>query len=163
VALPQQVQTNLVLIERLNGQLHANRDNQARLLEEKHRLARQPAQPSRPDAVGTEGERSLRLQQELNTLRGQFTDRYPDVRQLRAEIAADQKRQRDAVFDPGLVRKPADDATLVFAETAIKEQDHQLRVLATEEKQLKRAIAARQREVYKAPEREQELAELLPG
>src|SRR6266850_7709716 len=104
--LPQQMDANLNTLDRLQAQFRQNSDNQTRSAERRQALSSQLAEAesllaSSPYAVGAalpgapvgtpEFRGPARLAQkkdELARLRTQFSDKYPDVVQLVAEIAA---------------------------------------------------------------------------
>ena len=156
--LPQQVATNLASLERLNTQLRLNGEHQIRALDRRERLERQlaeaaampPAAPSSP-----EDERLAKLKQRLDDLRGRFTDSYPDVVAVRAEIDAmtaatsRTKGHPAASIDPG--------ARLA---ESIGDADAELRLLKNEERILRESIAGYELRVENAPRRQQEFQDL---
>src|SRR5438552_8703705 len=95
--LPQQMETNLTALERLNAQLRLNADNQTRAAERRQALSSQLAEAESlvpPTPVAARGSvappesseaRLARLKQELTRLRAQFSEKYPDVALLAAE------------------------------------------------------------------------------
>src|SRR5438876_23597 len=106
--LPQQMETNLTTLERLHAQLRLNADNQTRAAERRQALSSQlaeaesllsspPGMPGGPAAPPESPERRLtRLKEELTRLRTQFSEKYPDVILLAAEIAALERELADA-------------------------------------------------------------------
>ena len=104
--LPQQMDQNLLTLERLHAQLRLNADNQLRATERIQQLSSQLAEAESlltqqayqsQNANGavvvgpgeTPDEARLRQkEQELATLQRQATDRHPDVIALKAEVAA---------------------------------------------------------------------------
>jgi polysaccharide chain length determinant protein (PEP-CTERM system associated) len=101
--LPQQMETNLAALERLQIQLRSNADSQTRAVERRVALSRQiaeieslataPAAPGAPPAVSWAAQpespeaRLLRAQDELARLRTQYTDKHPDVARQVAEVS----------------------------------------------------------------------------
>ena len=85
--LPQQVDTNLASIERLNTQLRLNGENQIRLMDRRERLEKERATAGAAVAPSPspDDERVTRLQQQLDELARKYTDDYPDVIRLRAD------------------------------------------------------------------------------
>ena len=88
----QQVEVSLTALDRLNTQLRMNSEGQSRVMERRERLQQQlvdsltvapGAQPVETPAV-----RLWKLEQELADLRTRFSDRYPEVIRVKAEIAA---------------------------------------------------------------------------
>src|SRR5262245_22875858 len=95
--LPQQMETNLATLERLNMQLRLNADSQTRVMERRATLASQLADNDslRMTVLGAAGVgpeepqlRLTRLKQQLGELRARFSEKYPDVVVLKEEIAA---------------------------------------------------------------------------
>src|SRR5437879_6981731 len=99
--LPEQMEANLATLQRLNTEMRLNKENQMRALDrmERMRLARQlaEARASVPDGGGGPvpggdaealAARLSRLNQELMELRTRFSEKYPDVIRVKAEIAA---------------------------------------------------------------------------
>src|SRR5205807_9397437 len=98
--LPQQMETNLTTLERLHAQLRLNADNQTRAAERRQALSSQLAEaeslvsPASLAAGGpgaspeTPEARLDRLKEELTRLRTRFSERYPDVVLLAAEVTA---------------------------------------------------------------------------
>src|SRR5215510_8013125 len=89
--LPQQMQTNLVMMDHLNQQLRLNSDNQSRAIERRDSTTALLAEAaSSPQSGGSEprGARLARLQQELAAARSRYTEQHPSVIRLKAEIAA---------------------------------------------------------------------------
>src|SRR4029077_2953253 len=78
--LPQQVESNLAVLQRLNSQLELNSEKQVRAMERHDRLGGAIGDPGPAGAssTGPDAESRLeRLTMELADLRRQFTDSYP--------------------------------------------------------------------------------------
>src|SRR5437667_259058 len=103
--LPQQMEANLGTLERLHTQLRLNADNQTRATERRQALSNQLAEaesllatPALAAPVGGSGRppsrsetieaRLAKSKEELAKLRTRFSDKYPDVVLLAAEISA---------------------------------------------------------------------------
>jgi succinoglycan biosynthesis transport protein ExoP len=148
--LPQQVAANLAGLERLNTQLRLNGDRQIRGTERREQLERQlagdPTAPSLPTA--DPAAEVVRLKQQLVDLSRRFTDQYPDVVRLRAQIAT---LERQLVADPAgaSAALPADPATRV--RQSLRDTTTELQSLKDEEAALRRAIAGYERRVDQAP------------
>ncbi|MBI3327696.1 MAG: hypothetical protein HYZ81_13475, partial [Nitrospinae bacterium] len=163
--LPQQVVVNLSTLERLNAQLRLNGDKQIRAMERRAAMMKQQAESnssgrvSSPDGATA---RTARLKQELMELRRRFSDKYPDVIRVRAEIAdlerqlSEAKANRRPAMEPVA---PADPSPLHLKE-ALRGADAEIKTLKADEQSLYRDIAAYQQRVEKAPEREQEFQAL---
>jgi polysaccharide chain length determinant protein (PEP-CTERM system associated) len=157
--LPQQVQTNLASLERLNMQLRLNGENQIRALDRRERLELQrvgAAATLPPQAASPDSERLSKLTQQLDDLRGRYTDAYPDVVRLREEIdtlkgqMARQSRPEERASAPA---PPAQSESIL-------EVDSELRALRKDERTLREAIAGYEQRVDNAPRRQQQLQEL---
>lgn len=89
--LPQQVDVNLATLERLNTQLRLNGERQLRTIEAREKLL-ENIPPTVPVAAASDADPALlarlqRLKQELAQTEARGTDKHPDVRRLRDEIA----------------------------------------------------------------------------
>jgi len=185
--LPQQMETNLGTLDRLHAQLRVNSDNQMRASERRQSLSSQLAEaeavlsasPSAPTVLGmpaaqpeSRQTRLTRLKEELTRLRTQFSEKYPDVMRLTAEIAAvelepqdtkpaDEKRDDKRDDKPA----PSQHALLLTPyvlrlKEALAEVETDLKVLKSEETRLRDGIAGYQARVENVPRREQEFREL---
>src|SRR5882762_5010762 len=184
--LPQQMETNLATLERLQQQLRLNADNQTRATERRQTLSSQLAEadsilsptsvaPLAPGKSATSPESSetrlARLKQELTNLRGQFSEKYPDVVQLAREVAALEREVADAkAREPKAEDKPATSQAAPQAgpltpyvlrlKEALSEAEADIKIFKGEERRLKDGIAAYQARVENVPRREQEFREL---
>ena len=153
-ALPDQVQFNMLTIERLYSELRMNRDAQARLAERAETAAGPggggidlPPQQDRAAA------RLALLRAELTELSTRYTDKYPDVVAKKQEIA-DLERQMAS----GPKRTPAPVAQAPAPRS--RASDARMASLRTEEQQILDRIAGYQKRIEDAPKREQEVQEL---
>jgi polysaccharide chain length determinant protein (PEP-CTERM system associated) len=187
--LPQQMDTNLSTLDRLHAQLRQNADSQTRAADRKQSLSGQLAEAESlvgpPYAVAApaagqiapvapfeqrEAARLAQKKDELAQLRSQFSDKYPDVVQLTAEIAALEREMalaRRAEPTPGTsasaspVTSPGPMTPYVLRlKEALAEVQTDLKVLKTEEGRLRESIALYQARVDNVPRREQEFKEL---
>jgi polysaccharide chain length determinant protein (PEP-CTERM system associated) len=157
--LPQQVQTNLASLERLNMQLRLNGENQIRALDRRERLEQQRAGAisARPSvAASPESDRLSKLKQQLDELRGHFTDAYPDVVRLRDEVATLSAK----VAGHAPAESPAAAPAAPAPSESVLEVDSELRSLKDEERALREGIAGYELRVDSAPRRQQQLQEL---
>ncbi|MBI4271506.1 MAG: hypothetical protein HY615_14315 [Candidatus Rokubacteria bacterium] len=155
--LPEQVAVNLATLERLNAQLALNVSSQMRVLEQRAALARQLTSGEPVDAAEDAempAARLARLRRELATMQRLYSDKYPDVVRLKAEIAA--VEQQVAKAGPLAPAEPAVPGT----QTSLGRLDAELDALKIEQRRLRQAIAAYQGRVEATPEREQELQEM---
>ncbi|MCI0410107.1 MAG: hypothetical protein L0191_16380 [Acidobacteria bacterium] len=164
--LPQQMQANLATLEGLNVQLRLNSDNQIRAMDRREALAKQLAEADSfgsgggPDATAA---RIARLSQELTQLRTLFSDKYPDVIRLKAEIAALESQLAEKKLDgkqeentPGFPTSPY----VLQIKQGRSEVEAEIKGLKREEQRLRDAIATYQRRVEGTPQREQEFQEM---
>lgn len=160
--LPEQQLVNLAALERLNAQLRLNSDRQLRALERREALVRQLADSVGPAAGPDAASAQLaKLRQALAELRTRFSDKYPDVARLKAEIAALERQLREAGDGrealepappgPSPEPRPKDAPSQVGAELA---------ALREEEQKLRHLIAAYERRIENAPRREQHYQQL---
>src|SRR5437867_8521444 len=176
--LPQQMETNLTTLERLHAQLRLNADNQTRAAERRQALSSQlaeaesllsspPGMPGGPAAPPESAERRLtRLKEELTRLRTQFSEKYPDVILLAAEVTALERELADAKSRDAAEEKPAAPKAapvtpyVLRLKEALSEVEAEARILKGEDKRLRDGIAAYQTRVENVPRREQEFKEL---
>lgn len=115
VELPEQFGSNLAALERLNGQLRLNGEYQIRAMERRERLEGQQRSTTLGFALGTPldtAETALsRRKQELALLKRQFSDQYPDVIRLKAEIAALEQQATSAAPPAQPAAPPAQPAS----------------------------------------------------
>ncbi|HKT31124.1 MAG TPA: GNVR domain-containing protein [Gammaproteobacteria bacterium] len=83
-ALPEQESANLSTLNRLNTQLASNSASQEHAMELREDILKQMSAAGVPDLA--------QLQQKLLQLRTRYTDKYPEVVRVKAEIAALQKQ-----------------------------------------------------------------------
>jgi succinoglycan biosynthesis transport protein ExoP len=144
------------ILERLSTLVRQNSESQLGSMERRAVLARQIA-----DMEGSAGgadapaARLAKLKLELIELRERFTDKYPEVIRVKAEIAA-LERALDETDPSGLPGGSAD-PTLRGLKQMLGELEAQTKALKAEEQRLRQDIAAYQRGLEHAPEREQQL------
>jgi polysaccharide chain length determinant protein (PEP-CTERM system associated) len=197
--LPQEIEVNLATLERLNTQLRLNTDNQTRVLERRAALDRQmadfmppagtagssvegaaPATSGSPYVMSTDPRvaRLARLRQDLAELKTRYSDKYPDVIRLKAEIADAEKELEDVKTavatapagpptDGTPVARPAPravalppDPFVLRMHQAMAEADAEAKVLKAEEERLRTTIQSYQQRVQSTPLREQQYKEL---
>ena len=194
--LPQQMDANLASLERLHAQLRQNADSQTRAAERKTALSSQLAEvetlitpTTYPAALAATGAplaatpelrgaaRLAQKKEELAKLRTQFSNKYPDVVQLAAEVAALERELAAATAGtPKPDGNPTTTATTAAASSppppapvtpytlrlkeALSEVQTEVKILKTEEGRLREGIAAYQARVENVPRREQEFREL---
>lgn len=155
--LPEQVAVNLAALERMNTQLALNNDSQRRAIERRAALARPLAGGESSRAAGDEdipAARLARLRLELAQMQRLYSEKYPDVIRLKAEIAATEQQLAEA--GPSAPGEPA----VPGLRKSLSDLDAEISALKTEEQRLRRTMTAYQRRLEAAPEREQELQEM---
>ncbi len=163
--LPKQVEVNLARLERLNERLRLNSERQMRVMERREALARQPAETGAPgqapDPDATTA-RIARLNQQLAELRTRFSDKYPDVIRVKAEIAALERKLAEAGPEGGREAEPAvpADPARRRLEQPVRQPEAELKGLKEEENRLLELIATYERRIENAPKREQEFQEI---
>lgn len=163
--LPEQQAANLATLGRLNAQLTLNNDKQIRAMERRERIARQLAEVDSAGPVpGPDGmsARLAKLNQELTELRTRFSEKYPDVIRVKAEIAALERRlaesQRDGKPEAG--QMVSGDGSPLWLKDAPRDVGAEIQALRGEEKALRQAITTYEHRVENTPKREQQFQEL---
>src|SRR5947209_14135761 len=174
--LPQQMDTNLAFLDQLSAQLRQNADSQTRATERRQTFSSQLAEAeSTPGVPGAPPElrdaaRLAQKQEELANLRIQFSEKYPDVIRLAAEVAALERdlavandareSKRDTTASPP--PRPTTPATpyVLRLREGLSDVQTELKILKAEEGRLQAAIAAYRGRVENVPRREQEFMEL---
>jgi protein tyrosine kinase modulator len=148
---PSRMEADIVALEGLSTRLRLNSDRQMRAMDRRDRLAREPGTaaeaPASPDALSA---RLATLKQELAVLRTRFTEKYPDVIRTKGDIAALEQRLRETPPDtrPAAAPRPTRDGA--------NEANAELKALQEEERTLRLSLAALERRIESAPQREQE-------
>jgi polysaccharide chain length determinant protein (PEP-CTERM system associated) len=172
--LPQQVAANLASLERLNMQLRLNGESQVRVLDRRERLEKQiadaPNAVAAPTAVSPSrsaaADEVAKLKLQLDQLARKYTDQYPEVIRVRAELADLERKlssERPAGTSgsavPVAVAAPvADPRTRVLQ--AIADADAELQALKNEEAEFRRAIDTYEQRVENVPKRQEEFQAL---
>jgi polysaccharide chain length determinant protein (PEP-CTERM system associated) len=177
--LPEQVAVNLATLERLNGKLRLNAEYQSRVMERRERLERQLAEAGSPSGPATPAltpaaAQLVKLKQDLADLRRQYSDQYPEVIRVKAEIAVLEQQIAEAAPTAtgtiGAQTTPAGtDAQTVPADPGKPSQqgiahvNAELQSLKDEETFLRQIIAGYEARLENAPKRELELQQLSSG
>jgi succinoglycan biosynthesis transport protein ExoP len=154
----QQVEVGLTALERLNTQLRLNNESQLRAIERRERIELQlAASESTPAAPPVDGPaaRVTKLREELSELRRQYSDRYPEVVRVQAQIAA-LERETPSQTNGHATAAPAAPATQ-FAKQALANVENELRSLKQDEASLRADIANYEARVDNAPRQQEEL------
>lgn len=163
--LPEQQGANLATLVRLNAQLSLNSDNQIRAMERREKLLKQMGEADSLDpAASPDGSlpQISRLRRELAELRTRFSDKYPDVARVKAEIAALERQLSRTKIDERPIAEPAapTEPAVVRQKRALSETEAEINVLKADEKRLRQTIATYERRVENTPKQEQELQKL---
>jgi polysaccharide chain length determinant protein (PEP-CTERM system associated) len=180
--LPTQMDANLSTLERLNTQFRLNGERQIRARDQRQEITRQleaaaarvappaprvrsaPTQPDDPAVARLE-----RLRQTMEELRGQFSERYPDVVRLKAEIAKLESqlnavsRRRPPAESASV--EPEPDAPIVDPhvtqmQQALNQLNLEIKALVDEEAHLRTVMGTYQTRVDNTPRRDLEYQEL---
>lgn len=145
--LPEQQMANLAMLQQLSGQLHENNEALSQALQRRDNPNAFGGTTS-PDAAASD---LPQLEQQLTALRTRYTDAYPDVVQLKSQIAA-LKREQAA---------QAAQATKAAAVPA--DYDNTVSSYRQEESRLKAQMSQYQARVENMPVRSQQLQALMQG
>ena len=144
--LPQQQEANLSTLQQLNTQLHENGESLAQALQRRETLLKQMTDSGDADLA--------QLQQELASLRTRYTDMYPDIVRVKAQIAALEHAQSAQ----GSGAKP-----LSPLQQQYQSLEAEIKSYRQEDSRLHGEIAAYQNRVDNVPRRAQELQTLTQG
>lgn len=162
--LPQQMQTNLAMMDHLNQQLRLNSDNQTRVIERRDSITGLLAEAASSPQSGLAEPRAVRLarlRQELAAVRSRYTEQHPSVIRLKAEIAATEQEpvEPKGVGKTDITSLSGSPYVLRLREMLGGAQSD-LKVLKIEEQRLRADIAAYQVRLENTPKREQEFLEV---
>jgi succinoglycan biosynthesis transport protein ExoP len=159
-SLPQQMTANLAALDSLNARLRSNVDNQVRLAERRDQLASQLAQ-ARIDAGGPEPDdvRLARLRQALVALRMKYTDLWPEIVQIKDEIARLEKQMADPKSKPKTAEVPPTPEVMRL-QGMLKSAETELALTKTDEQRLRKSMDSYQARIDETPKNEQEFQEL---
>jgi polysaccharide chain length determinant protein (PEP-CTERM system associated) len=159
--LPNSRESLLTGLMRLSTQLDRNLEMQSRARERLSQAERDLAMPALPPPLpdGTESDeaRLARLRTELTELRQRYTEQYPDIAAVKAEIATLEQRIRARSPDSG-----GEFASPAIARATAQKQmyETELKSLREEERQLRPAIADVQARLERMPQRDLELEQM---
>jgi polysaccharide chain length determinant protein (PEP-CTERM system associated) len=159
--LPQQLEANLAALDRLNTQLRLNGEYQLRAIERRERLEEELADSGSEPAPAQSPAADLRaLKRQLAELRRRFTDDYPDVQRVKAEIAAMERQLAQAAESdaPAAVVMRAG-----AARQALAHGESELSSLRQQEAVLRSTIAEYEARVENAPRRQHEIEQISRG
>jgi protein tyrosine kinase modulator len=161
--LPQQIEANLAALDRLNTQLRLNGEYQLHAMERRERLEQElvgraaPGTSDEPPALNPAAE-LVTLKRQLGELRRKFSDEYPDVRRITAEVAALERQIAESATESEAPAK-----TIQASRQALVEVDGELGSLRQQDAVLRRTIADYEARVERAPRRQYEINQLSRG
>ncbi|HEU4891327.1 MAG TPA: XrtA system polysaccharide chain length determinant [Vicinamibacterales bacterium] len=166
--LPQQLEANLSALDRFSTRLRLNGEYQLRALERRDRLDRElrtmsSSRGSRVQVDGADGQepsgpgRLEKLKASLVELRRKYSDRYPDVIRLKAEIAA---AEASSGTGEATGIEPEEDGERQHTVQALTGIENDLEALRQEEQLLRRVIQTYEARVENAPKRRDELDQI---
>jgi polysaccharide chain length determinant protein (PEP-CTERM system associated) len=166
--LPEQLQTNLSILERLEGQIEQlnnslrDAENRKILLQTQiTERAKAASEVTLPPTAEAKGARDLQaLRNELASLEARYTSRHPDVIRLKETIANLERKMSEAGGDVegGQPRS----LTELHGTLKVQLQEIELEIRNTKEeiRKTKAQVAWYQKKVEETPKREQELLSL---
>jgi protein tyrosine kinase modulator len=159
--LPEQTEMNLAALTRLNLELRVNAEDRAKAMERREELASRVAQadPSAAAAPDAGLARLGELRRELASLRQRFSDQYPDVIAVKAEIAALEREAELARQAPSRPAAVGSGAAVRLAEP-LREVEKEIAAFREDEGRLRGQIAAYSSRLENAPRRQQELQQI---
>jgi polysaccharide chain length determinant protein (PEP-CTERM system associated) len=163
--LPEQSEANLAALEQLHAELRSTSEERMRALDRRNDLLRRLADvdgearatPSTPRAGPG---RLERLREELADLQRRFSDRYPDVIRVKAEIAAlESQPAAEAPAAAGAVAAGSSRAAARLKDE-LTEVDRQVALLRSDEARLRSGIGGYIQRLQNAPRRQQALQDI---
>jgi polysaccharide chain length determinant protein (PEP-CTERM system associated) len=154
---PQQTAVDLAALGRLHADLRSTSDERLRALDRRNDILRRMAEAEAGPSAPVEGPTRLaRLKAELVELRRRFSDKYPDVMRVQAEIAA--LEAQGAVEPPVASGAPAvPTAALARMKESLTEVDAEISKLKADEESFRSEIAAYTQRLDTAPGRQRAL------
>ena len=151
--LSQQTAVELAALGRVHADLRSTTDERLRVLERRNDLLRSlaEAESSGPGATVEPVTKLARLNAELADLRRRFSDKYPDVMRLQAEIAVLEAQGESARPIPTPVTPPAPTAATVRLKESLADVDAQIAKLQADGDGLRAEIGAYAQRLDAAP------------
>jgi len=189
--LPEQKESNMQILSSLQSRLQSANDALNRAQQQKLYLESLSQQYKSLEASLNRGDTSTlespaaidkeleRLRAQLTTLRGQYTDRHPDVLNTKEEIAQAEKLKKriedqistaksgpgpaDATPHPSSWAEIQQLSPMIQVESQLKSNSREIETAQASIKELEQEISAYQARLEVTPMREQELQELTFG
>jgi polysaccharide chain length determinant protein (PEP-CTERM system associated) len=161
--LPQQGEANLANLERLSSQLRMTMDDRSKAVERREDLVRKLAETAPAEAGGSPdvfAERLSKLQQQLTELRRTYSDKYPDVIRLKAEIATLERQAQEAKPQPAADPNAGASRSVVRLREQVADLDAQIKSLRADEDRVRREMASYHSRIENAPRRARNYEEI---
>ena len=172
--LPEQIQTNLSTLQRLNNQVDLMDDRENRLQERRDQLAKQLSEiDPGVNSADVGAAEMTRLRQQLAELKTKYKDKHPAVVQVREQMEALARRLNSADANPGGGRtpsttphppdgpsSPAGGSVAARLKRTLAQTEADLRMVRDQQNALRQNIDVYQNRVDRAPQRETEVASL---
>lgn len=139
--LPEQQDTNLATLQRLNTELQLNAQNQMQIIQRRADLLRQGEEPVHAELP--------ELEKQLAMLRTKYTDKYPDIVRLKSRIAA--------------LKHAENSGGQAAGDDEFEALTNELESLKRNERKLQTTIATYQKRVDEVPLRAEQLQSLMQG
>lgn len=167
--LPQQSEANLAGLEQLQAELRSMREERMRALDRRNDLLRRLAELENEEAAPAGAAprsgpgRLEKLRIELADLQRRFSDRYPDVIRLKAEIATLEKEPPPAEPAPAPVHAAVPAATGRMAtrlRESLSEVERQIETFKSDESRLRAGVDGYLQRLETAPRRQRAFQEV---
>jgi polysaccharide chain length determinant protein (PEP-CTERM system associated) len=162
--LPQQSEANLAALEQLHSELRTTSDERMRALDRRNDLLRRLAEldlDAAPAAAVPRTGRLEKLKDDLADLQRRFSDRYPDVIRLKAEIAALESQPAAAEAPaPGAPAAGSSARTAARLKEGLSDVERQIEGFKADEVRIRSGIAGYIQRLENAPRRQRALQEI---
>jgi len=160
--LPHQTAIDLAALGRVHADLRSTSDERLRALDRRNDLLRRVAEAESggPAAPMEPPTRLARLKGELADLRRRFSDKYPDVVRLQAEIAALEEQGASEKPVPAPTVAPIQSAATTRLKESLAEVDAEIRKLNADEESLRAEMSQYTERLDSAPRRQRALADV---
>jgi polysaccharide chain length determinant protein (PEP-CTERM system associated) len=164
--LPQQSEANLAALEQLHAELRATSEERMRALDRRNDILRRLAELDEDDAASAAPRAGItrlqKLRDDLAELQRRFSDRYPDVIRLKAEIAALEGQPGSVESAPAAAAPPIGSSKR--AATRLKETlgevERQIDAFKSDEARMRSGIAGYIQRLQNAPRHQRDLQEI---
>ncbi len=166
--LPEQLTSNNAMLERLQTEYETLQENLRRAEDRKLMLSRQmrlgmdeaqtgAGEPSGPTTLSA-------LKSRLKSMRSRYTDKHPDIVELKQRISEMEKAQRQQIAesDTGSAGRQQETRSILDSEVAfqLKSIESEIRNMKQDSTNIRKQIAMYKERIENTPKREQELLDL---